>query len=177
MKDTSKDLVICESPLKALAVSQAGYAAIGISGVWGFSKKRATRKATLPDGRVVNQPIGPRELIEDFDRIAFAGRRVFILFDSDIHLKEKNVRKAAERLQQLLIARGADVVIVTLPGSYSKPDSNKKLGVGVDDYLVQFGPVALRILIDRAPAEIDTRRAALAQEPECNRLLPRRGYR
>src|SRR5262249_55889670 len=64
-------LVITEGEKKALALTQAGYPAIGLVGVFGWQLKRADKTK-------------PRKLIKDLAGIAWKGRPITIVFDSDV---------------------------------------------------------------------------------------------
>lgn len=66
-----------------------------------------------------------------WSEFTFEGREVNIAFDSDI-IDKPQVRSAARRLAQMLIARGAHVSLVAL----SSDTADK---VGLDDFLVANG--------------------------------------
>ena len=109
------DLFITEGIKKADSLTSRGLPTIGLIGVWNWQR----------DG----------ELLPCWDHIRLYGRRVYIVFDSDVMTKE-NVQLALQRLVAALEARGADVRVVYLSDS----ESGEK--VGVDDYLVAGGTVA-----------------------------------
>jgi len=75
--------------------------------------------------------------------VTWAGRRVFLVFDSDA-VTNPHVRRAERDLAAALRRAGAIVVIVRLP---SAPDGSKQ---GLDDFLVAHGPEALRQLLHAA---------------------------
>jgi Domain of unknown function (DUF3854) len=87
--------------------------AICLLGVWNFKGKN---------------PLGGTTLLADFDYVAWKGREVRLVFDSDV-LTLPHVRHAVERLTEHLSRKGAAIRMVYLP-----PVAGKK--VGVDDYLV-----------------------------------------
>ncbi|MHB0912154.1 MAG: DUF3854 domain-containing protein [Armatimonadota bacterium] len=82
-------------------------------GVWNF------RGRNEYDGKTV---------LADWEKIALNGRRVFIVFDSDVVTK-KEVGGALRRLKAFLDSRGAMVQVIYLPST----EDGKK--VGLDDYL------------------------------------------
>ncbi len=134
--DPTKELVIVEGEKKALAGTQDGFPTLGLSGVWNWALKR-------PKDPTTGRGTGPRKLIDDLEQIHWQGRRVVIVFDSD--LKEKpEVEWARWCLAQTLTKHGADVRVVDLPAG---PDGVK---CGLDDFLVAHGPAAFRLLIDAA---------------------------
>jgi len=63
--------------------------------------------------------LGGVTLLADFDYIAFDGRDVRIVFDSDI-MDKPGVRQAMERLTEHLQRKGAHVGTVYLPGGREK---------------------------------------------------------
>ncbi len=83
------------------------------------------------------------EPIPDMFDIPVEGRKVIILFDSDM-LTNPSVQDAAGRLAEHLIGRGAEVWTIYLKDS---PDGSK---VGADDFFAAGGTVAeLRMLMRR----------------------------
>ena len=113
--DLSVPVIYVEGIKKALSIISAARRAgarvlvVAISGVWNF----------LSDG----------EPIPDLLRIPVAGRKVGIVFDSDI-LTNPGVQGGAVRLAETEISRGAEVRMAFLPDA---PDGSK---VGADDFLV-----------------------------------------
>ena len=112
--DVGVDLWVVEGEKKADALTSRGLCAVALFGVWGWC-------VTGTKGQ---------ELLPCWDHIELSGRRVRIVFDADIMEKE-NVQLALERLVAALEGRGAEVLVVYLPG----PEK------GVDDYLVAGGTV------------------------------------
>ena len=119
------ELLITEGEKKSLKAKQEGFNCIGLVGVFGWKDKRGHR------------------LLAELECVAWAGRTVFLVFDSDA-VDNENVRDAESRLAKLLIDRGAQVRIVRLP---TGPAGAK---VGLDDYLVAQGANALRKRLDAA---------------------------
>lgn len=113
VKDAGRDLWITEGVKKGDALASRGLCAIALAGVWNFAVA-GTRG---------------RELLPCFDSVALEGRRVFVVFDSDVMTKPE-VQEALARLVAALKERGADVYVVYLPAEGL--DTGK---TGVDDYL------------------------------------------
>jgi hypothetical protein len=126
MGDTSIPLVFVEGIKKALSTITAARAVgvdlvvAAISGVWNWLSEGAP--------------------IADMFDIPVEGRRVTVLFDSDM-LRNLNVQAAARRLAEHLISREAKVWITYLP---DQPDGSK---TGADDFFVGGGTFSkLRLL-------------------------------
>ena len=92
-------LYITEGEKKALKATQEGLNCIGLAGVWNWKAKNGG-KESLP--------------IPDLDLIEWDGRKVVIVFDSDIVAKEP-VQKAELALAEELKGRGAEVWAIRLP--------------------------------------------------------------
>jgi putative DNA primase/helicase len=138
LRDPGTPIMLTEGEKKALAAAQCGFACIAIPGVWTFGTKRARRQT--------GKATGPRLLIEDLDTIAWNGRQVYVVFDSDAADKPE-VRAAENTLAEILQGRGATVRVVRLP----KFGDGK---VGLDDFLVHHGvdgPARLRELMEQSP--------------------------
>jgi hypothetical protein len=130
LDDPSIPLWLTEAQKKADALASHGLCAVDLLGVWNFKGKNAFGGVTL---------------LADFDHIAFNGREVRIVFDSDVMTK-REVQLALERITIHLKRKGAYVRHVYLP-----PINGKK--VGVDDYLLDHNVEELEGLID-APRPI-----------------------
>ncbi|HJW87059.1 MAG: hypothetical protein A2132_06250 [Nitrospirae bacterium RBG_16_43_11] len=91
LQDISVPIFIVEGEFKALAAYQAGLFAVGLIGVFGWKGKG-------PDGQ--SQPIA------DFELIAWKGRQVIIVFDSDVATNPQ-VSKARHEFGKELYRRGA----------------------------------------------------------------------
>lgn len=107
---------ITEGIKKVDCLASHGLFALGLLGVYGF---RSTNE------------LGGKAISADLAAVHWKGRRVFLVFDSDI-LTKQPVRNALRALGNELDRRGAEVFVVFLPQVAS--DSDKK--VGVDDYLI-----------------------------------------
>lgn len=108
-------LFITEGQKKADSLATKGACAINLLGVWNFKGKNE---------------FGGKTVLADFDFIAWEGRKVFIVFDSDVMYKP-SVRQALERLTEILSRKGACVSSVYLPND----KDGKKFGV--DDWLAK----------------------------------------
>lgn len=105
-------LHITEGAKKALKATQEGLACVALAGVDAWKDQRSGKSAPIPD----------------LEKIVWQGRRVYVVYDSDLATKPA-VRFAEFRLGRELRDRGADVYAVRLPGG---PNGEK---VGLDDYL------------------------------------------
>ena len=119
-------LFITEGEKKAEKACRESFATIGLGGVFSFESKDET-------------------FIEALEAITWQDRRVYIVFDSDIHTN-RNVVIAANRLAKQLLRRGAMVMILRL----WSPDGEK---FALDDLLKQQGREAFQHLIDEEAEE------------------------
>jgi putative DNA primase/helicase len=140
LHDASVPLLITEGEKKSAKAEQEGFPCVALTGVYGRMKKRSKGA----DGK----PIGEPELIPDLAAIKWAGRRVYIVFDSDM-ATNRNVATACWRLAETLERHGAQVKIVRLPAGESDADG-KPAKVGLDDYLVAHGADAFRKPLETA---------------------------
>jgi hypothetical protein len=141
LDDPGQPLYVTEGPLKALAATQAGFPCVAMSGVnsWRMRDPNDLDGATIP--------------IPDLDLIKWDGRPVTIVFDQDIKPKTVlDVRKAERALADELEGRGAHVSVIRLPVA---PGATEKMGL--DDYLVAFGPDGFAALPRLAPDHDDRR--------------------
>jgi hypothetical protein len=128
--DPAVPLLVTEGEKKAAKADQDGFPCVGLVGVYGWQQKRASGT-------------GPRALIPDLVAVAWRGRRVYVVYDSDLADKPA-VRLAEWHLAEALAAAGADVRAVRLPHG---PGGEK---AGLDDFLAARGPAALRLLLEVA---------------------------
>ncbi|HEX8735156.1 MAG TPA: DUF3854 domain-containing protein [Pyrinomonadaceae bacterium] len=152
---------ITEGIPKGDALASNGVCAVALLGVWNFKGKN---------------DFGGTALLADLDAIAWNGREVRIVFDSDVMTKP-NVQKALERLKEVLQRRGAHVVAVYLP-----PGENGEK-VGVDDFLRENSPEKLERLITAprpipqpAPATFELLDEAPAVMRRPLQIIDGRGY-
>lgn len=129
-------LVITEGEFKALRACEAGLPCVATAGIWSW-KQRA------PDGTKQDDDDG---LLPDLRGIAWAGRSVVLVYDSDITPDHPGY-EAYVRLAAVLVRRGASSVrVVTLPSLRGHEK------VGLDDYLnAGFTPADFWGLVDAAP--------------------------
>lgn len=114
LADPSKLLLITEGEKKALKACQEGLPCVALGGVWAWRMRRT-------DGESV--PI-PR-----LNHVVWHGRRVYVVFDSDL-VRNPDVARAETELAKELARRGATVYGVRLPGG------TESIKVGLDDYLL-----------------------------------------
>ena len=149
LNDVSVPVAVTEGAKKAIALSRLSsqglrettlprFLAIGLSGVW--SGRGVIGKVEGPDGSRRDEK-GP---ISDLARIAWVGRRVFVVYDSNVQTNPK-VAAARSALTTELCRRGAEVLWVNLPSVHEGTAVN-----GVDDLLGAAGPDRVLKLFDEA---------------------------
>jgi hypothetical protein len=125
LADQTGPLFITEGALKALAIAQLGFAAVGLLGVWGWCKKRPRDEN--------DRGIGPYIVLDDLHPFLHQARVVYIVFDSDIAAKPPVLRAESELANVLGGVYGCTVRRVRLPQPL--PGEGEKLGV--DDLLAR----------------------------------------
>lgn len=136
MQDTSVPITITEGEAKAIKASADGFPTVGIGGVYNFR-----------DGVT-------KELLPELQGFKWAGRVVYLTFDSDVMTNPQVLDALGLLRVELATKRHADVRIVYLPsesGGFDldgKPLPSEK--VGLDDFLVRRGPRAYEALLDEA---------------------------
>lgn len=118
-------LLIVEGEKKALAAALAGFATVGLGGVYNF--------LTLG------------ELLPELETFIWKGRPVYICFDSDAAHNPQIQAAEARLATELSLRRSAVLHLVRLP---SLSDGSKQ---GVDDYLVNNGPDAFENILKSSP--------------------------
>ena len=116
LTDVRRPLYITEGEKKALKGCQEGLPVVALAGVWSWRRRTEEQ---------ISEPI------QDLTCITWAGRQVYLVFDSDITENEE-VRRAEAALAEELARRQATIFAVRLAG-YRR---NK---VGLDDFLVDRG--------------------------------------
>lgn len=107
---------------------------IALAGVWNWRGR--VGKANGPQGERIDLK-GP---IPDLNRIAWNDRKVFIIFDANVHTND-SVKWARKGIARELAARGAEVDFINLP---------EDCGVnGVDDLLAAWGPTRVLELFEK----------------------------
>lgn len=122
LNDYQFQIFITEGELKAAAACKHGFPTIGLGGVFNWASNR--------DGV---------EFLPELERIAWSGRGVTIIFDSDMSTKP-DVCLALQRLADALAARGAFPKVLVLP----QPTDDK---VGLDDYFLDHTAADLTALL------------------------------
>jgi len=130
-KRADQPVLVTEGEKKALKLTQEGWPAIGLPGVFLFADP-ASKK------RPPNKPLHP-----ELRRWRLRGRTVLVCFDSDRDTKEM-VGLAHERLCRALTRAGAVVRVVDVP---NLPGCDK---TGADDFLVARGAAAFAELVEAA---------------------------
>lgn len=132
-KDAGAPIVVTEGEKKGLKLTQEGFPAIGLPGVFMFCDPRSE----APPER---KPLHP-----ELKRWRWRDRVVYLCFDSD-RVEKDAVAVAHERLCRRLTEAGALVRVVRVPGLRGGPK------VGADDFLVAHGPEAFRqFVLDARP--------------------------
>jgi len=108
LQDSEQAFYITEGEKKALKATQEGIPTLAICGLWNWKQ---------PGSRI-------DELIPDFDLVEWKGRVVYVVPDNDWLQagkdgKAKNLKQAVYRLCWRLGERGANTLIVQLPGGAS----------------------------------------------------------
>ena len=118
--DPAIPLWVTEGSKKVDALISAGLIAVGLAGVWNW------RGTNSHGGKVI---------LPDFESIAFNGREIHVVFDSDVMMQE-SVRLALERFREVARLRDGDVVLHYLPpGEHGAK-------TGVDDFFAAGRTVA-----------------------------------
>lgn len=157
-------LFIVEGEKKALSLQQRIMhrgLVVGVGGVWNWCKKERLGG-------------GPRPLIDDFDNIALKGRKVYIVYDSDV-ATNAHVRKGEDSLARSLRAAGSEVRLCTVPpGSdgekYGLDDCLREWGEDWETPLVAIVRAALAERVDIPPI-IQMGQMLLADYPEIKVIL------
>lgn len=114
--DVARPLLLTEGEKKAAAMCQAGFACIGVAGVWCWREKLEQHE---------------RMVLPAVEQFIWKGRVVELVPDSDVWRPEKQAAlDGFYALAQELVARGAKVEFVVLP----EAGQGK---VGLDDWLLQ----------------------------------------
>lgn len=113
LDDPKRPLFVTEGSRKADAAVSHGLCCVALLGVWNW---RGTNEH------------GGKVAIPDWESIALSGRKVYIVFDSDV-MEKREVHDALARLKAFLESRGAGVWVIYLPPA----GGGKK--TGLDDFL------------------------------------------
>ncbi len=118
LSDPAVPLFVTEGVRKADAAVSHGLSCVDVLGVWNWRG---------------SNDHGGKTALADWESIALNGRKVYIVFDSDVMTKA-SVHAALSRLKSFLESRGANVAVIYLPAG---PNNRK---VGLDDYLADGNP-------------------------------------
>jgi hypothetical protein len=143
------DLYLTEGQKKADALASRGLCAVALLGVWMLKARN---------------DFGAPVLLADFDLIAWKGRTVFVVYDSDV-LRKAQVHDALRRMLAHLERMGATVRPIYLP------ENGQGGKVGVDDYLLDHTVEELRAL-PAAPPPIPAPVVTLLDEPPLRLARP-----
>ena len=130
LADSGIPLFVTEGIKKGDALVSRGLCAVALIGVWNW--------------RGANEHGGKTALAE-WESVALNGRRVYVVFDSDV-MEKREVYAALSRLKAFLERRGASVRLVYLPAGEGS------LKQGVDDYLTSGRTVG--DLLEHATTEL-----------------------
>lgn len=122
--DAGEPVIITEGEKKAVAMCAAGFPTIALGGVFNFTN-------------------GGEELMPELDAIKWRGKQFYVAFDSDAALNPNILAAEARLVDELQRKRGGEGFLLRLPH-----DGDDK--VGLDDFLVKFGPEALVTLLQNA---------------------------
>lgn len=137
LADVDANLILTEGEKKSIASSDVTLLpTIGLSGVWAWCKKRNSKSEAF-------------KLLDDLAAVPWAGRKVFIVFDSDAAQKT-DIQLAEFHLAETLKKAGAVVRVVRLPGGDGGDGGSVPAKVGLDDYLLTHTPADLQRLLDAA---------------------------
>lgn len=129
--DVAETLYVVEGPIKALALCNAKFPAVGLGGT----------STTLEETH------GARKLNDSWARIPLQRRRVVLVFDAG-RRTNPNVARDEARLAVALERAGANVLVADLPPGPAGGDW------GPDDFLKSRGPDELRLVLATArPAD------------------------
>jgi hypothetical protein len=141
LQDIAIPIAIVEGEKKALALwrlahyeaERPRYIPVAIAGVWSWRGR--VGKSNGPRGERIDLK-GP---ITDLGRIDWKDRRVFVVFDTNVHTDD-NVSWARKGIARELATRSAEVRLVNLP---------EDCGVnGIDDLLATWGPARVLELFE-----------------------------
>ena len=141
LNNISIPLVFIEGPVKVDACYQAipsGFCFVGLTGTWN-TKDRRDENGIWAEGN-------DTRLLPELKKIPMRGRKVIVLFDSDIE-DNISVEDAATDIGNWTRKRGARPHRCSLP---SEADGSKN---GADDFIVRHGAKALEDLLEAAEIE------------------------
>ena len=141
LEDVNIPLVLIEGPVKVDSCYEhipTGFCCVGLTGTWNTKDRR--------DENGKWNPANDTRLLPELKAIPMRGRKVIILFDSDIE-DNISVDDAATDIGNWTRKRGARPHRCILP---SEPNGSKN---GADDFLARHGSQALEDLLEAADVE------------------------
>jgi P4 family phage/plasmid primase-like protien len=170
---------ITEGEFKAATLGKYGYAAIGLTGVHGFTDKtsRNSEVEEIPVHLLEDLEARAKEIsgLEDSrtlpeldfidNKNIWEGREVFLTFDSDI-VHKWQVKEALKKLAEWLESKGAEPRIVILP---TELDGEKN---GVDDLIYRHGKEAYELLLWWAQPAFTYKKGKKVLSINSNPMLP-----
>jgi hypothetical protein len=154
LADPAESLLLTEGVKKTARLTQEGFNAVGIPAVWNW--KRGGEIVPYTD---------PACVIPDIARLVTPGRRVLVLFDSDVwEPKKPDCRLAMYALMRHLERLGARVGAVRLPAPTKQERAEGVTKLGADDFLCRHSTDDLRrLMLEAIPATHGLFRSAAEQ--------------
>lgn len=118
LTDPTWDLCVTEGIKKADALMSIGLPCIGLNGVFGWTQKGNEEGQRVPHA--------------DWSYVTLKGRKIFIVFDNDVHTNP-DIMRELRTFTKFLRKSKADVSVMLLPRCEEK--------IGIDDYLFSGGKV------------------------------------
>ena len=125
LSDPQYPLIITEGEAKAIRGCVAGFTVIALGGVYSFTESSG-------------------EMLHELDQIVWAGRDVYVVYDSDAATNPNVLAAEARLVDELQRKRGAKCRLVRLPA-----DGEHKQGL--DDFINTQGAAALADLLKASP--------------------------
>jgi len=128
----AQEIWITEGELKALCGSLQGLPVVALGGVWSW-RTAGEEASLLADGEKLKDS---EALLPELAQVDWNGRKIILLYDSDITLGHK-AYDAFSRLAEQLYKLGAEEVRIL-----SLPPVAQGQKTGLDDFILARGPVA-----------------------------------
>jgi putative DNA primase/helicase len=132
LSSRSVALFITEGYKKTECLGFNGYAAIGLNGVQCWKQRDLSTAKTVEDDAGNTTTQYESEVIPELDSLELTNRKVFVVFDSDVAVKE-SVKIATSMIGRWVITKEGRPIVIWLP---SEPDDSKN---GVDDFIARYG--------------------------------------
>jgi hypothetical protein len=151
--DKAQEIFIVEGELKSLAGFLKGFPVIGLTGIWGWRTETEDVELLAEGDRLSDTESLIPELKRDW-----AGKRVTLIYDSDIAPGHKAYDAFPRLAEQFYRLGAAEIRIVTLPSILSEGKT------GLDDLLKEKGdegPEFFKKTVERVKPYIPTRGGAV----------------